>query len=71
MNEKVTLTPQEATEIFRAAGVRMSPVTLQEGLKDGKFPFGLAIERDTWVYIIWRIPMLEYLRKNGANVDAI
>ena len=60
--QKATVTPREAAEMFQQAGVPIGVDTLQDGLKQGVFPFGVAIERSRWVYIIFRKDITEYLR---------
>lgn len=39
-----TLTPQEATEILRAMGMKISGNALRDGIGAGVFPFGVSYE---------------------------
>lgn len=52
--EAKTITAAQATERLRAAGMRMSPETLREGLLQKAFPFGIAVKTETsvacWVF---------------------
>lgn len=41
-----TMTPQEAAEVLRQHGMRISPDTLRYGLEQGVYPFGLCIQCD-------------------------
>lgn len=48
------LTAQEATERLRAAGLRISPETLRDGILQGVFPFGNCVTNGNkikWCYI--------------------
>mgnify|MGYP001859996164 CR=1 FL=1 len=48
------LTAQEATERLRAAGLRISPETLRDGILQGVFPFGNCVtngDKVKWCYI--------------------
>lgn len=48
------LTAAEATECLRAAGLRISPETLRDGILQGVFPFGSCItngDKIKWCYI--------------------
>ncbi len=41
-----TLTPQEATDVLRQHGMKLSPDTLRCGLEQGVYPFGICIQCD-------------------------
>ena len=48
------LTAQEATERLRAAGLRISPETLRDGIQQGVFPFGSCVMKEgkvKWCYV--------------------
>lgn len=48
------LTAAEATERLRAAGLRISPETLRDGIQQGVFPFGGCVmngDKVKWCYI--------------------
>lgn len=48
------LTAQEAAERLRAAGLRISPETVREGIQQGTFPFGDCVMGDgrpKWCYV--------------------
>ncbi len=40
--EMNTLTPQEATEILRGIGVKISVAVLRDGIEAGAYPFGMS-----------------------------
>ena len=54
MTQMKTISVAQATERLRAAGMRMSPETLREGLLQKAFPFGIAVKTETsvacWVF---------------------
>lgn len=41
-----TITPEEACERMRTAGMKTSPAVVRNGIKQGKFPFGDAVESE-------------------------
>lgn len=48
------LTAAEATERLRAEGLRISPDTIRDGIRQGVFPFGDCVMDDgkiKWCYI--------------------
>lgn len=67
-NTSVTLTVQEAVQIFRDAGVSMSLETLKQGIIQEKLPIGIAIKLSQWVFIIYKKPLIEYLKSMGATI---
>lgn len=65
-----TITTHEACEVFRALNIPMEEETLREGLRQGVFPFGVAIERKTWKFLIFKHRFRAYLEENlGINFD--
>lgn len=46
LNQIETMTPEEATEKLRAMGMKISPVTVRDGLEQKVFPFGYCIQSD-------------------------
>lgn len=42
-----TITAQEATEILRRCGMKITAETLRDGLKDRRFPFGDYIPKES------------------------
>ena len=67
-DSKTTVTVQEAAEIFRKAGVSISLDALKKGIIDKEFPIGVAIKLTQWVFIIYRKPLMDYLRSVGAEI---
>lgn len=68
---KTTLTVQEAAEKFREAGISISLETMKKGIIDKVFPFALAIKQTQWVFIIYRKPLMDYLKSIGAEVEEV
>lgn len=68
---KPTLTTQEAVSVFRKYGIQMTVEKLAEGIRSGVFPFGQAIELATWTFLIWRLPLYEYLSERGVPVEEL
>lgn len=66
---RTTLTVQQACQMFRDAEISISLDAMKRGLIDRRFPFGVAIQLEQWVFIIYRKPLLEYLRSVGADVE--
>lgn len=70
MTPKITLTTEECCELFRNNGISIGLETLRDGIKAGKFPFGIAIEGSgRWVFIVYRKQVIDYLRSVGANIN--
>ena len=67
--KKPTMTTHDVCELFRNCDIQIDEVTLQEGLKQGVFPFGIAIKRDRWVFIIYSKRVMDYLRSLDVEVD--
>lgn len=65
---KTTVTVQEAAQIFRDAGVSISLDALKQGIIQKEFPIGHAIKLTQWVFIIYRKPLVDYLRSMGAEI---
>lgn len=65
----IQLTPQQAVERMREAGIGIGIDTLRCGLAQGVFPFGCCIQRDTErrlktdVYIIWAVLLEKWIRE--------
>ena len=62
MGKIETLTPQEATEILRRYGMRISPDVLRLGLQQGVYPFGVYIAGNgSPIYQIFRKQFNEWI----------
>lgn len=60
--EVETITPEEAgKKLHRGAEC------IRAGLRQGKFPFGTAIQSKTgsWIYIIYKKKFFEYVKDNN------
>lgn len=55
-----TLTTEEAARLLRGAGIKIQTVTLRQGIEQGKFPFGICIEKDIRVFIISKKKFCEW-----------
>mgnify|MGYP003312019682 FL=1 len=66
-----TMSVQEALDVFRKYGIQMGQPKLQEGLRQGIFPFGFAIELEHWTFTIWRLDFYEWLSKHGVAVEEL
>lgn len=63
-----TMTAAEATEYLRAHGVKISPTTIREGIRQGAFPFGSIVmdgEKVKWCYI-WRTLLDKWIKEREA-----
>lgn len=65
-----TLTPQEATEVLRKHGMKLSPDTLRHGLEQGLYPFGLCIQCDKQpVYQIFAKLFYRWIAERTTEVE--
>lgn len=60
---KATLTVEEAQNVLYRAGVDISREYIQEGLREGKFPFGIALQMTHYKYIIFKKKLADYIRE--------
>ncbi len=66
--ENPTMTPDEATERLRAAGMKISPTVVRNGIKQGVFPFGDAIESEkpgTFRFFVYPKLLDEWMAEKG------
>ena len=68
-----TMTVAEAVEPLRAAWMKISPQTMQAGLQQGVYPFGVYIDRKIYngggVYYIFRRLREEWIAERGVEED--
>lgn len=65
-----TLTTEEAAGCLRYAGIKVSPVTLREGIEQGKFPFGFMIEGSSRIFIVSRFQLEQWIETfTGISVS--
>lgn len=57
-----TLTVQEAQYVLYRAGVDISREYIQMGLQQGLFPFGFAVQKTHYKYVIFRKALGDYIR---------
>jgi len=68
MDKKPTMTPEEATERLRAAGMKISPVMLREGLIQKVFPFGDAIKSEkSFRFFVYTKKLEEWMEERGMT----
>ena len=56
-----TITPEEASNLMRDAGIRIEAETIRNGLEQGAFPFGVFIERNKRIFIISKKKFAEWV----------
>lgn len=62
-----TMTPQEATELLRSYGMKISKDTLCLGLQQAKYPFGICINgKVAPVYQIFTKQLLQWIEERGT-----
>lgn len=61
LKKNVTLTPDEASKIMRAAGIKICTETLRDGIEQGAFPFGIYIQQCARTFFISRKKLFEWL----------
>ena len=66
-----TMTVQDALQLFRKYGIQMGQEKLQEGLKQGIYPFGDAMEMSHWTFTIWRLNLYRWLNDHGVAVEEL
>lgn len=67
-----TLTPEEVAQVLRAIGVRTTATRIREGIRQGKYPFGIVIDLATPTYEIYRKDFEKWLReKFDVNLDDV
>lgn len=65
-----TLTTDQAAGCLRYAGIKMSPVTLRDGIEQGKFPFGFVIDGGSRVFVISRYKLEKWIEEfTGMQVS--
>ncbi len=66
--EQVTITPDEATEKLRAAGMKICPATLRAGLQQQRFPFGDAVEtQKSWAFWVYPALLKTWMEQRGMR----
>jgi len=66
----ITITTEEATERMRAAGMKISPTVVRNGIKQGVFPLGDAIESETpgtFRFFVYPKLLTEWLEEKGLG----
>ena len=68
INSLSTVTPDEATELIRGAGVQICTQTLRAGIEQGVFPFGVCIQQDKRIFIISKKKLIEWIAEFCGKV---
>ena len=58
-----TLTPEEVSQRLRAIGVKTTPQKIREGIRQGKYPFGIVILNDTATTEIYTKDFEKWMRE--------
>lgn len=62
-----TITPDEASKIMCACGIRLDTVTVRNGIEQGVYPFGVCIARGKRNFQIYKKPFAEWIEaKTGV-----
>ncbi len=64
-----TLTPEEVSTQLRAIGVKTTPTKIREGIRQGKYPFGIVIDLATPTYEIYTKDFIKWLREKFDIAD--
>ena len=64
MCKSSTITPQEAVDRLREAGMKIGPQTLREGILQRVFPFGDAVEMEDPVFWIYPRKLEAWIEEN-------
>ncbi len=57
---KITITPEIASRILRDMGMRIDAVGIRLGIEQGVFPFGICIQREKRVFLIFKKKFTEW-----------
>lgn len=69
MGKLETLTPQEAAEVLRRHGMKISPDVLRLGLQQGVYPFGVYIAGNkSPIYQIFTKQFMEWISERECDV---
>lgn len=62
-----TVTTQEATEILRACGMRISLETIRLGIEQGAYPFGICIRTEkSPVYQVFKKQLDQWIAERST-----
>lgn len=56
-----TITPDEASKIMCACGIRLDTVTVRDGIEQGVYPFGVCIAQGKRNFQIYKKPFAEWI----------
>lgn len=65
----LTITPKEAAERLRNAGIRIGYDKLRQGLKQGKFPFGFTVDMEggKTEFVVFTKDLDDFIRQHGGE----
>lgn len=64
-----TMSPEEVANILRGIGVHTSATRIREGIRQGKYPFGIVIDFSTPAYEIYRKDFEKWMREKFDIAD--
>lgn len=64
-----TMSPEEVATILRGIGVHTSATRIREGIRQGKYPFGIVIDFASPAYEIYRKDFEKWMREKFDVTD--
>lgn len=64
-----TIKPEEAVERLRDMGMTISVPTLKQGIKDGVFPFGAAVQNKDCRYYVFTVLFDKWIKERSSLVE--
>lgn len=61
LDNRSTLTPQEAAQALNTAGMSITAKTLRDGIEQGAFPFGIFVAGESRIFYISRKKLAEFI----------
>ena len=56
-----TITPEEAADLMKDAGIKMDSQTLRAGIEQGRLPFGVYIEMNRRFFLVSKKKFAEWV----------
>lgn len=74
MAQSITVTINEVAAMFRAAGMKVSPVTLADGIEAGVYPFGRLVKKSSAAgrrqFEIFRVDVQRFLESKTPKEES-
>ncbi len=61
LDNRSTLTPQEAAQALNMAGMSITAKTLRDGIEQGAFPFGIFVAGESRIFYISKKKLAEFI----------